>query len=299
MRVAAALHTDRLCASLTGLRVKEFESLVEQFRWNYQEYMHKEKPHRERKIGGGRRSHLPTVEEKLFFILMYMKTYPTYDVLSFIVGFHRTRACQWVLFLLPILEQTLGRAAVLPERQIRTIEEFLEQFPEVTEVFGDVTERRIQRPKNKRRQQKTYSGKKKAHTRKNVVLSDAKKRILLLTKTRSGRRHDKRLSDKDSVFVNLPEGIITWIDTGFQGIQKQHRSTYLPKKRQKNHPLSYDEKTSNAIISSIRVIIEHAIGGMKRYQSLQQPYRNKKPFMDDKLMLLAAGLWNYHLQLSA
>ena len=69
----------------------------------------------------------------------------------------------------------------------------------------------------------------------------------------------------------------------------------LPKKKPKGRELTYDERESNKIISSYRVLIEHAIGGIKRYQSVTHVYRNRKKYFDDTLILLAAGLWNYHL----
>lgn len=295
MNVGSALQSDRLCASLTGLRVAEFKDLAESFRLNWEEYAHTRKPERKRKLGGGRTGQLGTTEEKLLLALFYLKSYPTYDVLSFVVGFHRTRACQWTLMLLPILEKTLGRKLVLPERKISSVEEFLRKFPEAKDVFGDGTERRIQRPKSQKRQNKAYSGKKKAHTRKQIVLSDANRRILVLTPTKSGRRHDKRLSDKTGIFQNLPPAVTAWLDTGFQGVKKDHPNSLIPKKKTRGHPLTEEDKQENKLISSFRVIIEHAIGGMKRYQSMQHPYRNRKPRLDDLFSLLSAGLWNYHL----
>lgn len=298
MNVSTALYSDRTCLSLTGLRRVEFQDLAESFRSNWEEYIYNRKPDRKRRIGGGRTGQLGTAEEKLLFVLFYLKSYPTYDVLAFIVQFHRTRACQWTLMLLPILEKTLGRKLVLPERRISSVEEFLRKFPEAKDVFGDGTERRIQRPKSKNSQNKTYSGKKKAHTRKQIVLADEHKRILVLTPTKSGRRHDKRLSDKIGIFQNLPPHVTAWLDTGFQGVKKDHLNTLIPRKRKRGHPLTAEDKEENKLISSFRVIIEHAIGGMKRYQSMQHPYRNRKPRLDDLFSLLSAGLWNYHLSFS-
>jgi len=298
MNIQSAFRTDRMCASITGLKVKEFKDLSADFSWNYSEYESKKKPDRKRKIGGGRNSYLESTEEKLFYILWYMKTYPTFDVASFFIGFHRSNACEWVQVLLPVLEQTLGRKLVLPQRKISSPEEFLKLFPEVKEVFGDATERRIDRPRSIKKQRKTYSGKKKINGRKNVVLTDDKKRILVLTQTKSARRHDKRLADKQNLFQSIPEKIAVLVDTGFQGIQKYHKNTLIPKKNTKKHPLTAEEKEDNKIISSFRVIVEHAIGGIKRYNCLRHPYRNKKAYFDDKLILISAGLWNYHLSLS-
>jgi len=295
VNIRSALRTDRMCKALTGLTVKEFENLVADFSWNYSEYEAKRKPDRLRKLGGGRNSKLENEEDKLFYILWYMKVYPTFDLASFFVGFHRTKACDWVHILLPILETTMKRKLVLPQRRISDPEEFLRLYPEAREVFADGIERSIQRAKNKKKQNKTYSGKKKQHTRKSIVVSDNKRRILVVTKPKSGRRHDKRIADKNSVFENLPKTVDVFADTAFVGEQKVHSQIYIPKKNTKNNPLTAEEKEMNKLISSFRVVVEHAIGGIKRYRCISDKLRSKKDYIDDKFLLLSSGLWNYHL----
>lgn len=295
MNIKAALHTDRMCKALTGLTVSEFNNLLIDFSWNYQEYEVKRKPDRQRKLGGGAHGVLEEMEEKFFYGLFYLKTYPTFDVASFYVGFARSKACEWAHRLFPILEQTLKRKLILPERKISDPEEFLRLYPEVKEVFADGVERVRQRPKKKRAAQKTYSGKKKLHTRKSVVMSDKNRKILVLTKQKSGRRHDKRLADKEHLLTSLPREVALFVDTGFQGAAKLHSYTYIPKKRRKGKPLTIAEKEMNRLISSYRVVVEHAIGGIKRYRCVSEKLRNHKNFIDDTFMLLSAGLWNYHL----
>lgn len=295
MNFKSALRTDRMCKSLTGLTIHEFEALVIDFTWNYNEYEAKRKPGRMRKLGGGRGSYLEEIEEKLFYVLWYLKTYPTFDVASFYVGFARSKAHKWAHILFPILEQTMKRKLVLPQRKISSPEEFERLYPEVREVFADGIERSIQRSKNKKKQQKNYSGKKKQHTRKSVIVSDNKRRVLVLTKQKSGRRHDKRLADKESIFENLPEDVDAYGDTAFNGEKRVHKRVYIPQKKPRGRPLTEDEKEMNKLISSYRVIVEHAIGGMKRYRCLSEKLRNKKASIDDTFLLLTAGLWNYHL----
>jgi hypothetical protein len=298
MQIRSALRTDRLCKSLTGLKVSEFNDLVADFSWNYREYEAKRLPNRKRKVGGGRGSKIETIEEKLFYVLFYLKTYPTFDLASFYVGFARSKAHKWAHILFPILEQTMKRKLVLPERKISSREEFERLYPEVKEVFVDGVERLKQRPKNKKQQNKTYSGKKKAHTRKSVIISDKNKNILVITKQKSGRRHDKRLADKDSVFERIPKEVLVMADTGFAGAQKLHPNIYMPKKKPRGRSLTLDEKEMNKLISSYRVVVEHAIGGLKRYRCISEKLRNRKAYIDDKLLLLSASLWNYHIQQS-
>jgi len=295
MRISSALKNDRLCKALTGLSVEEFNRLVIDFSWNYTESRIKSKPDRVRRYGGGIKGRVPNIEDKLFIILFYLKTYPTFDVLGFVYDLPKSKSHRWVHILLPILEQTLKRKLVLPERQITSVKEFLEKFPEVKDLMLDGVERRVKRPTNKKKQNKLYSGKKKTQTRKNIIGATPDRKIIILTKTKSGRRHDKRLADKEELARKLPPGLTAWIDTGFVGIEKQHKNTQIPKRRSKNHELTEVEKENNSIISSIRVVVEHAIAGVKRYGCLSQVYRNRIPNLDDKFMLIASGLWNYHL----
>ena len=297
MNIKPALRSNRSCLALTGVNVAEFQSLVSLFTSVYKEEKIKANPKRVRKYGGGRIGGLKTVDEKLFFTLMYLKTYPTFDVASFFTGINRSNSYRAIKFLLPALEITLGRQLVLPRRQIHSVEEFLLLFPEVKDVFLDGTDRRVQRPKNKKKQNKLYSGKRKATTRKNIVVSDEKRRILYLSPTKSGRRHDKRLGDKMGL-GSLPSEVSAWVDTGFQGLQKNHPNTQIPRKRSRDKPLSEEDKENNRLISSFRVTVEHAIAGMKRLRSTTDVYRNKRANFDDTLNLLSAGIWNYHLAFS-
>jgi hypothetical protein len=287
---------DRMCKALTGSSIAEFKELVILFEPCLIAYRHIRKPTRMRKLGGGIKGALPTTADKLFFILMYLKCYPTFDVMSFLCHLDRGKCCKWVKFLLPVLEMTLKRSLDLPKRKIRSVEEFMEAFPEAKDVFIDGTERRVQRPKNKKEQNKLYSGKKKATTRKNVVITNEHKKIMVLSKTKSGRRHDKRIVDKEELITGIPPDVSKWTDTGFQGLQKTHQNVIMPMKSSKNKPLTQQQKDENRLISSIRVVNEHAIAGIKRLKAASDIYRNKLANMDDTFMLLSAGLWNFHLK---
>lgn len=295
MNIQSALKNTRLCLALTGLTPIEFGDLVPLFAPVYLEAKIKANPNRTRKFGGGSIGRLKTIEERLFYVLLYLKTYPTFDVASFFLGVNRSNSCRLVQFLLPVLETTLKRRLVLPVRKITSVKEFLEKFPQAKDIFIDGTERRVNEPKKIKKRNKLYSGKKKSTTRKTVVITDDKKHILVLTPTKSGRRHDKRLTDKNQLISSIPPDIPIWTDTGLQGIQKQHPNTIMPKKATKNQPLTDEDKAENKLISSIRVVVEHAIGGIKRYKGAADIYRNHLANLDDQFTLLSAGLWNYHL----
>jgi len=152
-----------------------------------------------------------------------------------------------------------------------------------------VAKERTGKPKSERRM---YSGKKKAHTRKNVVVVDERKRILIITPTKAGRRHDKAVARAPSSHA-YPSTLVC--DSGFQGIQHLHPNTVVTKRGRKNAPLSEEDRLNNHIIASLRIVAEHAIGGMKRFRILVDRLRMKMGLDEDRLARVCAGLWNWHI----
>lgn len=290
------LKNPRLCKAMFGMTKEEIEALLPVFGRCLIIHRYEIKPNRKRKVGGGQKGDLPTDEEKLLFILMYLKVYPTHDVFSVLSDHQRSKCGDSIKLLLPVLQKTLGRHLTLPIRKANSLKEVFERCPGLKDVFLDGSERRTQKPTSKKRRNKLYSGKKKATARKNLVLSDEKKNILFLSPTKSGRRHDKRLADKADIAMALPNHVTVWTDTGFQGFDYLHPNTVMPKKATKNNPLTFEQKQNNRIISGIRVLSEHAIAGYKRFKAASDVYRNRLPNMDDMLTLVAAGLWNFHLK---
>jgi hypothetical protein len=290
------LNQDRLLRAMTGLNRKAFDELLPSFAEAYWSSQFQPERERKRAIGGGRKATLGSMAEKQLYILMYCKCYPTFDLMSVMFDFDRSCAHYWVHRLLPVLETALGYKQVLPERKLRSMEEFLERFPDVTEVIFDGTERPVQRPKDYESQKKHYSGKKRRHTRKAITGSTRKKRVIFLTKSRPGSIHDKRQLDEENLVEHIPEEIPIEGDLGFQGLQKEFENIRLPHKKPRGKELSDQQKEENREFSRQRVKCEHAHAGMKRYRSVSDVYRNRVPDFDDHLMLNAAGLWNFYLE---
>lgn len=300
MSVESVLTHDRLCRAMTGCTPPEFRALVPEFArqlhsraWD----AYQANPHRQRQPGGGRKLFAPTPEEQLFFLLVYFRTYPTFDVLGFLYDRDRSRPCVAVHALTPVLEATLGEKLVLPKRQIRSVKEFFEAFPEAKEVFLDGTERPIQRPKDPARQTAHYSGKKKRHTKKNLILSNRRKRIGYVSPTVEGKAHDFGILKDLRLPDHIPKDVRIRMDSGFQGFARafpDHRVS-LPQKKPKGRPLCRTFKARNHRKSRIRVLVEHAISGVKRFRSVADVFRNKRDGMDDHAIVIACGLWNYHL----
>jgi len=249
-----------------------------------------------RAVGGGKQGVLKTTEDKLVYVLLYLKAYPTYDVMSSIFNLDRGPACRRIQQLIPVLEATLGRKIVLPERKITSVEEFYQKFPEAKDVLIDGTERPIQKPKDQKKRKKVYSGKKKTTTRKHIVISTPDKKILILGKSKTGRRHDKRIAERQQLIENLPADVTAWMDSGFAGADTLHANSQICDKATKHHPLTVAQKQNNRVISAFRIPVEHAIGGMKRMNAAAAIWRGKTPGLDDHVMLISAGLWNFYLE---
>jgi hypothetical protein len=298
LNIERILKQDRLVRAMTGLNLKAFKAIESSFGEAYQESVTKPKKERKRKQGGGRKPTLRTTSDKLLYILMYLKCYPTFDLMGVLFNFDRSCAHDWVHRLLPVLEATLGKKQVLPERKINSIAEFLEKFPEVKEVIIDGTERPVQRPKDSEKQTANYSGKKKRHTRKHTTGSTRKKRVILLSKARGGKVHDKRQLDEEDWIENIPDEVAIEGDLGFQGLQNEFVNVHLPHKKPRGKELTEAQKEENREFSSQRVVCEHAHAGIKRCRSVADVYRNRVPDFDDRLMLNATGLWNLYLEVA-
>ena len=182
---------------MTGLNRKAFDALLPTFSRVYEQSLLQQP--RQRAMGGGRKARLRNPQDKLFYILFYFKCYPTFDVAGLLFDIDRAQAHYWMHRLQLILEAALGQTMTLPERQLTGIEEFVVRFPGVERVMIDGTERPIQRPQDLEQQKLNYSGKKKRHTRKHLAAVDQRKRVLVLSKAREGKLHDKKFHDEEDI----------------------------------------------------------------------------------------------------
>lgn len=180
---------------LTGLKVDEFEELVPSFQsaWGnfvYETFIKGRK--RKRAYGGGNTPNLTDTRDKLVFILAYYRVYPLQVLQRLLFDLHTSNANRWVHRLSPLLKETLGYEMQLPARDRKTLDDILRECPSLREFLIDGTERKIKRPKDKKKQKKSYSGKKKTHTVKNILVTDGQRRVKFLGTTVEGKKHDKK-----------------------------------------------------------------------------------------------------------
>lgn len=295
--IEKALESDRCMRALTALDGPAFLELETQFAAVLAGELAdrtRDGKRRQRAAGGGRKGVLRGKRQQLFFILFYLKAYPTQDVMGYFFGLSQPQVCARVAQLMPLL-QTLLKVE-LPARDGRGLIEVLNQMPEVHEVLIDGTERPISRPEHKGRRDRSYSGRRKRTTVKNVV-GTAKKRVVLLTPTVAGRRHDK--AEADDARIRLDDSMRVLADSGFQGYEAGAARVCTPRKKPRERPLHWRHQQANRKLAQERVPVEHALASVKRLGILRQPLRAKRPTTADLAMLIGCGLHNYRIGLAA
>ena len=126
INISKIIKDDRTCKALTGQSVESFNLLLPQFEHALISSKSQNK-NRKRAIGGGRKGRIPTVTDKLLFILIYLKVYPTFDLFGILTNRSRSKCCESVKALLPILEIALGRHLISLSRYINTFSSYLSQ----------------------------------------------------------------------------------------------------------------------------------------------------------------------------
>ncbi len=129
---------------------------------------------------------------------------------------------------------------------------------------------------------------------KSQVIVDKETTQIICTNFKNGKCHDFRLFKESKVMVH-PK-IKVAVDTGYQGLQKRHARTVIPKKRSKKHPLSKEDKNNNTALAKERVTVENVIGMLKRFKIISDRYRNRRKRFGLRFNLLA-GLYNYELKI--
>ena len=221
----------------TGLRPDEFERLLPAFARQYERRYPADKTMkgqpRRRQRGGGVKGRLAKQEDKLLFILIYAKTYPLQTMHGLQFDLSQPQANEWVHRLMPVLRQALAELGMTPVRDPQAVSTAPLVHEGGADLVIDGTERRRQRPKDAHQQHETYSGKKKSHTDKNILLANAHTtKVAYLSPNEVGKTHDKKMVDEQP--IAYPTGATLGKDSGFQGYEPPGVVTYQPKKSPKD-----------------------------------------------------------------
>lgn len=122
---------------------------------------------------------------------------------------------------------------------------------------------------------------------------DKKTKQVICTDFANGRKHDFRLFKESKMLIHHKVKVIT--DTGYQGIQKIHNNSELPKKSNKKNPLTKKDKTNNRRLAIERVLNENVINMLKRFKIISDKYRNRRKRFGLRFNLIA-GIYNFELK---
>jgi len=304
------IRDERQLKALTGVTASQLELLAQELAQVEADRRQAKYDHavlsgqRTRQPGGGRPGKLTTPTSKVLLVLVYGKTYPTYDDLGHRFGISRSAAFDNLNIYFPLVQEALSRFGVLPSRTLQTLEEFREAVAGVEEIMIDVTERRLARPSDPVSQKDCYSGKKNMHTAKNTVIATVTTFILFLGQTFGGRHHDYNIFRNEFATAEAWfESLRVLVDLGYQGIGQDYNIPLLHipvKKSRKSKPcpnptLTPEQLKHNQELSRLRVKVEHALSGLKRFNILVNRFRGRKPQWVDEVIVLCAGLWNLNL----
>lgn len=292
--VEQAKRSERLMRATTSLTVREFDELAMRFETAWAALRDAKTAAgaaRQRRAGGGRKGCLASAQQKLFFILLYYKAYPTQDVMGLFFGITQGQVSEWVRQLTAVV----GRLIPLhrPAREARKLEQLLEEQPELREVIIDGTERRVPRPQHRGKQKRFYSGRKKRHAVKNVIIVGRRK-VLWCSPTVPARRHDKKVAQQAR--LRLPKEVDLLGDSGFEGLEAGRAGVVTPWKRRKGRPLHWRHSRFNSLLAASRIAVEHTLASVKRLRILRDEFRNRRPGMVDEVMAIGCTLHNFRCE---
>lgn len=280
--------------AMTGLHVSEFDELVEDVLAKYAaaERTRLSRPGRKRGIGAGHPFALSD-RDQLLLTVVWLRVYPTQEVLGYLFGVSDSAARSVIERVLPVLEQAGRDTMRLPDpgrKRRRKLDDLLRDTPELAVVI-DSFEQRVQRPRGREQADALYSGKKKTHTLKSQVAVDEESgQVVDVADSVPGPTADMALLKQSTLMDRLPTGVGGLGDLAYVGIH-QLGSGAAPRRKPRAQPRPLADTLYNTAFSKRRIVVEHTIGRMRRYQALTQTDRHHRQLHTARVRAVA-GLVN-------
>lgn len=283
-------QNERQFKALTSLSVEQFDMLLPIFEFKWEDFIDKfnlDGTPRMRKYVPKNEKQLPTVADKLFFVLFYQKTNSLQEVLAAHFDLDVSMVNKWIHILSPILDKSLEKYA--PKSRIEDV-----KFEKDETYITDGSERPIQR--DSYQQEEYYSGKKGTHTMKNALLITTLGLIVWLGATHVGRIHDKPMVEN----LNFSTPITLLADLGFLGWHPKNVNLILPYKKPRNtktekRELTQEQKEFNLKLSKQRVKVENVLAHVKILRIVKDKNRNYRFGFRENLMFTACSMYNFRL----
>jgi hypothetical protein len=265
---------------LTGLTVTAFDALaadvVPAAAAAHRETL--DRPDRQRAIGAGGEFGLTTTDQVLLAVI-WLRQYPTQEVLGFLFGVSDSTALRAVRRCLPVLERAGRDTMRMPDPgpgRRKKLPALLADTPGLAVVI-DTFEQRTHRPR--RRQRAYYSGKKRAHTLKSQVGVDEETgRVVDVSETVPGPWADIKLLKKSRLLKRLPEGVGGIGDLAYVGIGDLHPDGLgaSPRRKPRGQDRPPEDRRYNRAFSRRRIVVEHTIGRLRRFRSVAHVNRHRR-----------------------
>jgi DDE superfamily endonuclease len=271
--------------SLTGMTPVEFETLLADFSAAQQRLRDRSRTTRRgqprQRAAGAGHPFAHDDRHRLLLALVWLRVYPTYELLGFFFGLHKRNAqlnVRAVLAVLDTLDDFPFDRPRSDRRKLSTVDQVMTAFPQVRLVI-DGKEQRVQRPQQSYETQKPYySGKKKTHTLKTQIAVGPDGVIESVSETvPGGATHDVTLLRQTKLLDELAAGDGAMLDKGYDGIRKDYPNVpiVIPFKARRNRPLTAEQKAYNQVVAGYRIVVEHAIAQLNRFTVLRQVFRGR------------------------
>lgn len=286
--------------TFTGLTVEEFDKLYSIVKDKYKEHEKKRLDRKGRKkvVGQGRKFDL-SLKDRLLMLLFYYRSYASCELTGYLFDLDNSNVGRNIRYLEPLVKACIPIPEKIHKRikKMGSVEELLEIFPEMIS-FLDATEQEIPRPKNRRRRKSHYSGKKKKHTVKTQLIVNKEGLIIHKSNYHRGRDHDYNIWKKTTPFI--PEDVEVGMDLGYQGIKDDfpNLKSWIPIKKSRGKSLNKKSKNFNKKLSKERIIVEHVISRIKKFNIIGQEFRNRLASYNTKTSIVS-GLVNFRLMLKS
>jgi hypothetical protein len=263
------LRPGRLRA-LTGLTVKALEEVLitllpELVR--RREQAKQQRPDRHRATGGGAKRKLSAAQEVLL-VLVYLRHNVAHEVVAQLFGVSADTSENLFHEIVPLVRELFPANRLEAERRLGREGTGLQVQPG-DRLLIDSFETAIPRPSLHARQKRVYSGKKKRHTLKTQVVSDACGEILSVDGGHRGPAADKKIYEASNVAKQFPQ-TAKQADLGYLGTA----GVETPHRKPRGGELTEAQREENRQLARVRVHVEHGIRRVKGFKIVRENYRH-------------------------
>ena len=256
--------------ALTGLTVKALEELLLTALPALHQRRVQTKQQRDgrlRAVGGGAKRKLTPAQEVLL-VLIYLRHNVAHEVVGHLFGVSADLSENLFHEIVPLLRELFPANRFAAERRFRREGPSL-AVTKLDRLLIDSFETAIPRPSLNERQKRVYSGKKKRHTLKTQVVSDARGEVLDVEAGHRGPASDKKIYEASAVGKQFPQAA-KQADLGYLGAE----GVETPHRKPRGGELTAAQRAENRQLASVRVHVEHGIRRIKAFKIVRENYRH-------------------------